>query len=100
MSVSIGRSDYLQRLAAFAFSRLTERHRSRTCLASGYDAVPVLKTGRGTGPGRSGEEPRSDRQAFVDPAAGQVEPERETGPVAVALEAAFDRRVLQSPART
>jgi hypothetical protein len=34
----------------FAF---TERHRSRTCLASGYDAVLVLKTSWGTGPGRS-----------------------------------------------
>jgi hypothetical protein len=42
------------------FSRLcfgstiaTERHRSRTCLASGYDAVLVLKTSWGTGPSRS-----------------------------------------------
>jgi hypothetical protein len=34
----------------------TERHRSRTCLASGYDAVLVLKTSWGTGPGRSDEE--------------------------------------------
>jgi hypothetical protein len=31
----------------------TERHRSRTCLASGYDAVLVLKTSWGTGPSRS-----------------------------------------------
>ena len=31
----------------------TERHRSRTCLASGYDAVLVLKTSWGTGPRRS-----------------------------------------------
>ena len=31
----------------------TERHRSRTCLASGYDAVLVLKTSWGTGPCRS-----------------------------------------------
>ena len=31
----------------------TERHRSRTCLASGYDAVLVLKTSWGTSPGRS-----------------------------------------------
>ena len=30
-----------------------ERHRSRTCLASGYDAVLVLKTNWGTGPSRS-----------------------------------------------
>src|SRR6266480_936630 len=35
---------------------VTERHRSRTCLASGYDAVLVLKTSWGTGPGRSGGE--------------------------------------------
>jgi len=35
---------------------LTERHRSRTCLASGYDAVLVLKTSWGTGPGRSAAE--------------------------------------------
>jgi hypothetical protein len=33
--------------------QLTERHRSRTCLASGYDAVLVLKTSWGTGPRRS-----------------------------------------------
>jgi hypothetical protein len=32
---------------------VTERHRSRTCLASGYDAVLVLKTSWGTGPSRS-----------------------------------------------
>jgi hypothetical protein len=32
---------------------LTERHRSRTCLASGYDAVLVLKTSWGTSPCRS-----------------------------------------------
>jgi len=31
----------------------TERHRSRTCLASGYDAVLVLKTSWGTGPSHS-----------------------------------------------
>jgi hypothetical protein len=31
----------------------TERHRSRTCLASGYDAVLVLKTNWGTGPSHS-----------------------------------------------
>ena len=31
----------------------SERHRSRTCLASGCDAVLVLKTSWGTGPGRS-----------------------------------------------
>jgi hypothetical protein len=36
--------------------REAERHRSRTCLASGYDAVLVLKTSWGTGPGRSDEE--------------------------------------------
>src|SRR4029077_13333785 len=34
----------------------TERHRSRTCLASGYDAALVLKTNWGTGPSRSGGE--------------------------------------------
>ena len=34
----------------------TERHRSRTCLASGYDAVLVLKTSWGTSPGRSAGE--------------------------------------------
>lgn len=34
-------------------TRLAERHRSRTCLASGYDAVLVLKTSWGTGPRRS-----------------------------------------------
>jgi hypothetical protein len=39
-----------RRSAEFA---LTERHRSRTCLASGYDAVLVLKTSWGTSPGRS-----------------------------------------------
>jgi hypothetical protein len=33
--------------------REAERHRSRTCLASGYDAVLVLKTNWGTGPSRS-----------------------------------------------
>ena len=33
--------------------RLTERHRSRTCPASGYDALLVLKTSWATGPGRS-----------------------------------------------
>src|SRR2546430_4939214 len=31
----------------------TERQRSRTCLASGYDAVLVLKTSWGTVPSRS-----------------------------------------------
>ena len=35
---------------------LTERHRSRTCLASGYDAALVLKTNWGTGPSRSARE--------------------------------------------
>jgi len=40
-------------LAGSPRGRSTERHRSRTCLASGYDAVLVLKTSRGTGPGRS-----------------------------------------------
>src|SRR6476469_2787920 len=35
---------------------LTERHRSRTCLASGYDAVLVLKTSWGTSPGRSAKQ--------------------------------------------
>src|SRR6266480_693178 len=39
---------------------LTERHRSRTCLASGYDAVLVLKTSWGTGPRRSAAEPSSE----------------------------------------
>jgi hypothetical protein len=34
----------------------TERHRSRTCLASGYDAALVLKTNWGTGPSRSARE--------------------------------------------
>jgi hypothetical protein len=34
-------------------SLLTERHRSRTCPASGYDASLVLKTSWATGPGRS-----------------------------------------------
>jgi len=42
----------LHRCAALGFG-LTERHRSRTCLASGYDAVLVLKTSWGTGPSRS-----------------------------------------------
>ena len=35
------------------YSGRPRRHRSRTCLASGYDAVLVLKTNWGTGPSRS-----------------------------------------------
>jgi hypothetical protein len=42
----------LKRLLVRHF-RLTERHRSRTCLPSGYDGSLVLKTSWATGPGRS-----------------------------------------------
>jgi hypothetical protein len=62
---------------------LTERHRSRTCPASGYDALLVLKTSWATGPGRSVTECNEStshdtrrreltraRQSFVNSACG------------------------------
>jgi hypothetical protein len=53
--------------------RLTERHRSRTCRASGYDAVLVLKTSWGTGPSRSAADTTSFPLLWRDRIVGRAD---------------------------